>query len=82
VGLGGEVVALDGQREMLETLKRRLNAEDITNVRPLLASLAKERFGRVVSTGSFSRWCSARGATAAQRRASSMRSSGPAVSSP
>jgi ubiquinone/menaquinone biosynthesis C-methylase UbiE len=41
VGLGGEVVALDGQREMLETLERRLNAEDITNIRPLLASLAK-----------------------------------------
>ena len=55
VGTVGEVVALDGQREMLEKLKRRLNAEDITNVRPLRASLAKVRFGRVVSTGSFSR---------------------------
>ncbi len=82
VGPGGEVVAPDRQREMLEKLKRRLDAEDITNVRPLLAGLEKVRFGRVVSTGSFSRWCSARCATAAQRRASSTRPSGLAVSSP
>jgi ubiquinone/menaquinone biosynthesis C-methylase UbiE len=39
VGPGGEVVALDGQREMLEKLKRWLDEEDITNVRPLLAGL-------------------------------------------
>jgi ubiquinone/menaquinone biosynthesis C-methylase UbiE len=44
VGPGGEIVALDGQREMLEKLKRRLDAENITNVRPLLAGLGEGAF--------------------------------------
>jgi SAM-dependent methyltransferase len=51
VGPGGEVVAPDGQREMLEKLKRRLDAEDITNVRPLLAGLGEG----VIREGSFHR---------------------------
>jgi ubiquinone/menaquinone biosynthesis C-methylase UbiE len=41
VAPGGEVVALDGQREMLEKLERRLDAEGITNVRLLLAGLGE-----------------------------------------
>jgi ubiquinone/menaquinone biosynthesis C-methylase UbiE len=41
VGPDGEVVALDGQREMLEKLERRLETEDITNVRPLRAGLGE-----------------------------------------
>src|SRR5918999_3511968 len=41
VGPGGEVVALDGQREMLEKLETRLEAEDITNVRPLWSGLGE-----------------------------------------
>ncbi len=44
VGPGGEVIALDGQREMLEKLKRRLDEENITNVRPLLAGLGEGTF--------------------------------------
>jgi ubiquinone/menaquinone biosynthesis C-methylase UbiE len=41
VGPGGEIVALDGQRGMLEKLERRLEAEGITNVRPLRAALGE-----------------------------------------
>jgi ubiquinone/menaquinone biosynthesis C-methylase UbiE len=41
VGPGGEVVALDGQREMLEKLERRLEAEGIRNVRPVRAVLGE-----------------------------------------
>jgi ubiquinone/menaquinone biosynthesis C-methylase UbiE len=41
VGPGGEVVALDGQRGMLEKLERRLKAEGITNVRALRAGLGE-----------------------------------------
>jgi ubiquinone/menaquinone biosynthesis C-methylase UbiE len=41
VGPDGEVVALDGQREMLGMLKRRLETEGITNVRPLRAGLGE-----------------------------------------
>ena len=41
VGPGGEVVALDGQPEMLAKLERRLEAEGITNVRPLRAGLGE-----------------------------------------
>jgi ubiquinone/menaquinone biosynthesis C-methylase UbiE len=53
VGPGGEVVALDGQREMLEKLERRLEAEDITNVRPLWSGLGEgalreDGFDRIV----------------------------------
>jgi ubiquinone/menaquinone biosynthesis C-methylase UbiE len=53
VGPGGEVVALDGQREMLEKLERRLEAEDITNVRPLRSGLGEgalreDGFDRIV----------------------------------
>jgi 2-polyprenyl-3-methyl-5-hydroxy-6-metoxy-1,4-benzoquinol methylase len=48
VGPGGEVVALDGQRGMLEKLAKRLEAEGVTNVRPLRAVLGegalRERF--------------------------------------
>jgi ubiquinone/menaquinone biosynthesis C-methylase UbiE len=44
MGQGGEVVALDGQRGMLEKLKRRLDAEDITNVRLLLGGLGEGAF--------------------------------------
>jgi ubiquinone/menaquinone biosynthesis C-methylase UbiE len=44
VGPGGEVVGLDGQREMLEKLKRRLDEEGITNVRPLLTGLGEGAF--------------------------------------
>jgi ubiquinone/menaquinone biosynthesis C-methylase UbiE len=53
VGPGGEVVALDGQREMLEKLETRLEAEDITNVRPLWSGLGEgalreDGFDRIV----------------------------------
>ena len=41
VGPGGEVVALDGQREMLEKLRKRLEAEGIGNVRPVRATLGE-----------------------------------------
>jgi ubiquinone/menaquinone biosynthesis C-methylase UbiE len=41
VGPDGEVVALDGQRVMLEKLERRLETEGITNVRPLRAGLGE-----------------------------------------
>jgi ubiquinone/menaquinone biosynthesis C-methylase UbiE len=51
LGPGGEVVALDGQREMLEKLKRRLDAEDITNVQPLLAGFGEG----AIREGSFDR---------------------------
>jgi ubiquinone/menaquinone biosynthesis C-methylase UbiE len=45
VGPGGEVVALDGQREMLEKLRRRLEAGGLTNVRPLQAGLGEGMLG-------------------------------------
>ena len=53
VGPGGEVVALDGQREMLEKLQKRLEAEGIGNVRPVRTvlgegALGEGRFDRVV----------------------------------
>jgi ubiquinone/menaquinone biosynthesis C-methylase UbiE len=51
VGPGGEVVAPDDQREMLEKLKRRLDAEDVTNVRPLQAGLSEG----AIREGSFHR---------------------------
>jgi ubiquinone/menaquinone biosynthesis C-methylase UbiE len=51
VGPGGEVVAPDGQRGMLKKLKRRLDAEDIKNVRPLLAGLGEG----AIREGSFHR---------------------------
>lgn len=41
VGPDGEVVALDGQREMLEKLERRLEVEGIRNVRPVRAILGE-----------------------------------------
>src|SRR3712207_6260035 len=41
VGPDGQVVALDGQLEMLEKLERRVADEGITNVRPLLAGLGE-----------------------------------------
>jgi len=44
VGPGGEVVALDGQRGMLDKLERRITDEDIANVRPLLAGLGEGEF--------------------------------------
>ncbi len=52
VGPGGEVVALDGQPEMLEKLEGRIAAEGITNVRLLRAGLGEgalrgEGFDRV-----------------------------------
>jgi ubiquinone/menaquinone biosynthesis C-methylase UbiE len=45
VGPDGEVVALDGQRAMLAKLERRLEAEGITNVRPLRAGLGEGALG-------------------------------------
>jgi ubiquinone/menaquinone biosynthesis C-methylase UbiE len=45
VGPGGEVVALDGQPEMLAKLERRLEAEGITNARPLRAGLGEGALG-------------------------------------
>jgi ubiquinone/menaquinone biosynthesis C-methylase UbiE len=53
VGPGGEVVALDGQPEMLEKLERRISDEGITNVRLLRAGLDEDAlrgggFDRVV----------------------------------
>ena len=53
IGPSGEVVALDGQPKMLERLERRLEAENITNVRTLEAGLGegaldKEAFDRVI----------------------------------
>jgi SAM-dependent methyltransferase len=49
----GEVVALDSQRAMLEKLERRLEADNITNVRTLEAGLGegalpREAFDRVL----------------------------------
>jgi hypothetical protein len=48
----GEVVTLDGQREMLEKLERRLEAEGIRNVRPVRAVLGErplgEKFDRIL----------------------------------
>jgi ubiquinone/menaquinone biosynthesis C-methylase UbiE len=41
VGPGGEIVALDSQPGMLEKLRRRLETEGITNVRPLRAGLGE-----------------------------------------
>ncbi len=41
VGPGGEVVALDSQRGMLQKLAKRLEAEGIANVRPLQAGLGE-----------------------------------------
>jgi ubiquinone/menaquinone biosynthesis C-methylase UbiE len=41
VGPGGEVVALDGQPEMLEKLEGRIADEGVTNVRPLRAGLGE-----------------------------------------
>jgi ubiquinone/menaquinone biosynthesis C-methylase UbiE len=41
VGEGGEVVALDTQRAMLEKLGRRVADEGLTNVRPLRAGLGQ-----------------------------------------
>ena len=41
VGPAGEVVALDGQSAMLTKLQERLEAEGITNVRPLQAGLGE-----------------------------------------
>jgi ubiquinone/menaquinone biosynthesis C-methylase UbiE len=50
---GGEVVALDGQSEMLERLARRLGAGHIANVIPLRANLGEgalreEGFDRII----------------------------------
>jgi ubiquinone/menaquinone biosynthesis C-methylase UbiE len=45
VGPDGEVVALDGQREMLGKLERRLEAEGIQNVRPVRAVLGEGALG-------------------------------------
>jgi ubiquinone/menaquinone biosynthesis C-methylase UbiE len=45
VGPGGEVVALDGQPEMLAKLGRRIADEGITNVRPLRAGLGEGALG-------------------------------------
>ncbi len=42
VGPGGEVIALDGQRGMLEKLQARLAAEGIRNVRPVRAVLGED----------------------------------------
>jgi ubiquinone/menaquinone biosynthesis C-methylase UbiE len=51
VGPDGEVVALDGQHEMLEKLEGRLEAEGIRNVRPVQAVLGEGALG----VGSFDR---------------------------
>jgi ubiquinone/menaquinone biosynthesis C-methylase UbiE len=45
VGPDGEVVALDGQREMLEKLQKRLEAEGIRNVKPVQAVLGEGALG-------------------------------------
>ena len=45
VGSGGEVVALDAQRGMLDKLERRLEAEGVTNVRPLHSGLGEWALG-------------------------------------
>jgi 2-polyprenyl-3-methyl-5-hydroxy-6-metoxy-1,4-benzoquinol methylase len=45
VGPGGEVVALDGQPEMLGKLEGRITDEGITNVRPLRAGLGEGALG-------------------------------------
>ena len=45
VGLAGEVVALDGQREMLAKLDGRLEKEGIGNVRPVRAVLGEDAIG-------------------------------------
>jgi SAM-dependent methyltransferase len=45
VGPRGEVVALDGQREMLAKLERRLQVEDIRNVRTVRAVLGEGEIG-------------------------------------
>jgi ubiquinone/menaquinone biosynthesis C-methylase UbiE len=41
VGPGGEVIALDSQREMLDKLEKRIADEGIINVRPLQAGLGE-----------------------------------------
>jgi ubiquinone/menaquinone biosynthesis C-methylase UbiE len=51
VGPAGEVVALDGQREMLEKLETRLEAEEIRNVRTARAVLGEG----VLKEGGFDR---------------------------
>jgi ubiquinone/menaquinone biosynthesis C-methylase UbiE len=51
VGPDGEVVALDGQREMLGKLERRLEAEGIRNVLPVRAVLGEG----VLEEGGFDR---------------------------
>ena len=53
VAPGGEVVALDGQPEMLDRLRRRLAVEGVTNVRPVQATLGEgtlpaESFDRIL----------------------------------
>jgi ubiquinone/menaquinone biosynthesis C-methylase UbiE len=45
VGPDGEVVALDGQREMLEKLQKRLEAGGIRNVKPVQAVLGEGALG-------------------------------------
>jgi ubiquinone/menaquinone biosynthesis C-methylase UbiE len=45
VGPDGEIVALDGQREMLGELERRLEAEGIRNVLPVRAVLGEGALG-------------------------------------
>lgn len=45
VGPEGEVVALDGQRAMLEKLERRVAAEGLENVRTVLAGLGERELG-------------------------------------
>jgi len=45
VGPDGEVIALDGQREMLGKLERRLEAEGLRNVRPVRAVLGEGALG-------------------------------------
>jgi ubiquinone/menaquinone biosynthesis C-methylase UbiE len=45
VGPDGEIVALDGQREMIEKLQKRLEAEGIRNVKPVQAVLGEGALG-------------------------------------
>ena len=51
VGPGGRVVALDGQRAMLEKLEARLDAEGLTNVRALGGGLGEGALDEGGSTG-------------------------------
>lgn len=71
----GEVVALDTQRAMLEKLERRLEAENIPNVRIVHSGLGEERWIGRPSTGLSSPSCSGRCATGERRRTSSTRPS-------